>query len=488
ACNGSTVEYFHCSTLKTPSSKSSRLPKADFVSDVKALLKVLWLFLPLPLFWALFDQQGSRWTLQAVDMNGDMGMLGRLKPDQMQVLNPILILLLIPLFEQFVYPCLDRIKVPNRPLQRICVGMLLCSASFGLAGFVQLKLEAGKESSLNGQSVIRFMNAASCNTTVKTTFYSGTLPVGEISPSQHISGGDFELTGSCDAESRPIEAFSHSFTTHRDVGYRIVIFSPDRENISSVMFQDERKHDKDGKALVSFAALFPVTYTIESVNVSLREFKHGKASQHLEINEQVWIGNASEFLVVEPGRYQVLLEGNIIRSLIWFGSGSVQTVVLTPVASKHFDQKWSAVDVLQFVTVQENKVSMFWQIPQYVVITCGEILFSITGLSFAYSQAPDSMKSVLQAAWLMTVAVGNLIVIIVAESRVVPEQSSEFFIFSCVMFLDTLVFGVMAYFYTGYSVSDKKGEYLILNDRKMLVDVIADCNGSDEELRGDKES
>ena len=44
----------------------------SFVSDVKAVLNVLWLFIPLPLFWTLFDQQGSRWTLQAVDMNGDV--------------------------------------------------------------------------------------------------------------------------------------------------------------------------------------------------------------------------------------------------------------------------------------------------------------------------------------------------------------------------------------------------------------------------------
>lgn len=29
---------------------------------------------------------------------------------------------------------------------------------------------------------------------------------------------------------------------------------------------------------------------------------------------------------------------------------------------------------------------MLWQIPQYVTITAGEVLFSITGLEFAYSQ------------------------------------------------------------------------------------------------------
>jgi len=31
-------------------------------------------------------------------------------------------------------------------------------------------------------------------------------------------------------------------------------------------------------------------------------------------------------------------------------------------------------------------ISMLWQIPQYLTITAGEVLFSITGLEFAYSQ------------------------------------------------------------------------------------------------------
>lgn len=57
------------------------------------------------------------------------------------------------------------------------------------------------------------------------------------------------------------------------------------------------------------------------------------------------------------------------------------------------------------------RVASFLFGSRYVVITAGEILFSITGLEFAYSQAPQSMKAILQAAWLMTTAVGSLIVI-----------------------------------------------------------------------------
>ena len=56
-------------------------------------------------------------------------------------------------------------------------------------------------------------------------------------------------------------------------------------------------------------------------------------------------------------------------------------------------------------------VNIMWQTPQYILITFGEIMFSITGLQFAYSQAPSCMKSFCQSFWLITVALGNLLVI-----------------------------------------------------------------------------
>ena len=44
------------------------------------------------------------------------------------------------------------------------------------------------------------------------------------------------------------------------------------------------------------------------------------------------------------------------------------------------------LELMDFMLVHANTVSVLYQIPQYVLITAGEILFSIPGLSFAYSQ------------------------------------------------------------------------------------------------------
>ena len=40
----------------------------------------------------------------------------------------------------------------------------------------------------------------------------------------------------------------------------------------------------------------------------------------------------------------------------------------------------------------------------------------------SHTQAPVSMKAMCQAVWLMTVAFGNLVVIIIAEGRIFADQ------------------------------------------------------------------
>ena len=38
------------------------------------------------------------------------------------------------------------------------------------------------------------------------------------------------------------------------------------------------------------------------------------------------------------------------------------------------------------MVVEDNKIHIMWLLPQYTIVTIGEILFSITSMEFAYSQ------------------------------------------------------------------------------------------------------
>jgi solute carrier family 15 oligopeptide transporter 1 len=79
-------------------------------------------------------------------------------------------------------------------------------------------------------------------------------------------------------------------------------------------------------------------------------------------------------------------------------------------------------------------------------MTLGEVMYSITGLQFSFTQAPESMRSVLQGCWQLTIAVGNLVVLFVVGASLL-SQMWEFFLFALIMFLAMIIFMVLAYRY-----------------------------------------
>ena len=168
--------------------------------------------------------------------------------------------------------------------------------------------------------------------------------------------------------------------------------------------------------------------------------------------EQMQAWNAVLILVLIPimdrGVYPLLRRfGFPFRPLQRMVVGMLFTVLSFIVAG--FLQVRIAKDMIpsdkgELVCGPNPTVNLFWQIPQYLIMTIGEVLFSITGLEFAYSQAPASMKAVCQAAWLFTVVIGNLIVLVVAAGSFFSDRATEFFFFAGLMFSATLIFAVMS--------------------------------------------
>jgi len=65
-------------------------------------------------------------------------------------------------------------------------------------------------------------------------------------------------------------------------------------------------------------------------------------------------------------------------------------------------------------------VGISYQIWAYLFLTAAEVLISITALEFSYSQAPNPMKSFIMSLYLLSVALGNVFIVIV--NRVIIEE------------------------------------------------------------------
>lgn len=74
------------------------------------------------------------------------------------------------------------------------------------------------------------------------------------------------------------------------------------------------------------------------------------------------------------------------------------------------------IAVIQTSVDEGGQPSVWWQILAYAILSAGEVLVSITGLEYAYTQSPKSMKSTMAALFLLTVSLGNVFVGIVNGS------------------------------------------------------------------------
>ncbi|HIN79936.1 MAG TPA: MFS transporter, partial [Planctomycetes bacterium] len=116
---------------------------------IKAMLKVSIIFIFIAVFWALFDQTGSSWVLQAQDM--DRNWLGvTWLASQIQAVNPVMILILIPTFQFLVYPAINSVWKLT-PVRKISLGLFVMVGGFAMVAVAQSWIDVGERPSIGWQ-------------------------------------------------------------------------------------------------------------------------------------------------------------------------------------------------------------------------------------------------------------------------------------------------------------------------------------------------
>jgi proton-dependent oligopeptide transporter, POT family len=109
----------------------------------KALLNLLILVPFAAMFWALWQQNFSSWVVQSEKM--DRHLFGHnWLPAQIQTVNPVFVLVMLPLFSYVIYPTLARF-VKVTPLRRFGAGLWAVIVSFLIVGWIQTRIDAGQQ-------------------------------------------------------------------------------------------------------------------------------------------------------------------------------------------------------------------------------------------------------------------------------------------------------------------------------------------------------
>ena len=103
-----------------------------FVDEVRRALVACKVFLFYPIYWVVYFQITNNLISQA----GEMQLHG-IPNDLLSNLDPIVIIIFIPVCDRLLYPALRRARIPFRPVTRIFMGFMVGAAAMAYAAGVQ---------------------------------------------------------------------------------------------------------------------------------------------------------------------------------------------------------------------------------------------------------------------------------------------------------------------------------------------------------------
>ena len=112
------------------------------IEGIKAVYRVLSVFLFIPIFWGMWDMNQIEWIQQAQKM--DLNLLGvEILPEQMANANSIFLLLFLPILTYIIYPFLDKLGFKPTLLKRFGYGLFITALSFVVIALIQSNIDGG---------------------------------------------------------------------------------------------------------------------------------------------------------------------------------------------------------------------------------------------------------------------------------------------------------------------------------------------------------
>lgn len=131
--------------------------------------------------------------------------------------------------------------------------------------------------------------------------------------------------------------------------------------------------------------------------------------------------------LLEEKNYRLTALQRIGIGLVLAAGSVIVAGIVEIYRKKELHESGGMVQILASEKFNASHISIFFQIPQFALVGSSEVFTSITGLEFAYSQAPETLKGLLMGIFLLTSGLGNYVsTAVVAIVKVITAKDPWF--------------------------------------------------------------
>jgi proton-dependent oligopeptide transporter, POT family len=157
----------------------------------------------------------------------------------------------------------------------------------------------------------------------------------------------------------------------------------------------------------------------------------------------VWATNLSQS--INPG-WVIILTPLIVAFFIFLRSRKKEPTTPTKIALGLLISGLSALVMYAAVKAGANgaeKVSVWWLVVSYGVVTIGELCLSPMGLSIVSKLSPPRITALMMGGWFLATSIGNKLSGVLASMWDTYEDKGNFFLVNCVLLI--IAFGFMLF-------------------------------------------
>ncbi|MGQ9576212.1 MAG: POT-type proton-dependent oligopeptide transporter [Thermoguttaceae bacterium] len=381
--------------------KRVRLSPEDRRQRLVVLGRLYGLFLVVAVFWSIYDQSAFTWIYFARD-HMDLKLFGlRISADQIQAVNPVLIVLLLPPVTMF-WHFLANVGLNLKPTSKMLIGFFLTFVSMLIIAWAGFR---GPALAVRGvPDVLAAMQGA------------GALPKGSIAlsgtseGSAHTSGGASDSSRAALAEAQKMVSASW-----RAAHAAWIAVTSEGE----AQFRAASELVSAGPRVE--AAAEATSKAVKAAQLAAKERPEARPEVNLaDCSAAANRAKAAAFAAnraaeaIQAGNVEAARAQAAVAVLAAADAGIL-------VAQARRQRLPEAVTEVQQAAARA-RISVWWQLIPYVIITMAEICISVVGLELAFAAAPAAMKSFVTACWLLAVFLGDLL-----NAQITPLYNSIVF-------------------------------------------------------------